>query len=364
MAFYRDPRDLRRSRLVELKCVWLTDEPEYWKDEFEWSKENSDKIINWLNDRKHSYSQEEPQEDDRPSEEINRINENIKFFSSNFDLKTYISKRQSEEVNRVVGVQGFLPVATEFQPFSIPRHDKVFDVAQMALAAGHALEQILESFFPMGPFRRPPERWYIFTGTSPQDVGYRGDLLPDLLFRHTDLVGETNEWLKRLDIGYEIEVKSVGAKSGDLFEVRLKDTRRRLGRKRVNVALPDVGYGISQLLPFVVQSLVSKKQIISIEQPEVHVHPKLQADLGDLLAEAIQTKRDNQFIVETHSEHLILRLQRLVHEKKIKPIDVSVIYISRGSEGAKSQRLHLDKDGDFIDEWPNGFFPERLRELR
>ena len=213
----------------------------------------------------------------------------------------------------------------------------------------------------MGPFRRPPERWYIFTGTSPQDVGYQGDLLPDLLFRDSKLVKRANKWLKQLEIGYKLVVKPVGTDSGDLFEVRLIDTRRK---EPVNVALPDVGFGISQLLPFVVQSLVSEKQIISIEQPEVHVHPKLQADLGDLLAEAIQKPRHNQFIIETHSEHLILRLQRLVREKEIKPEDVSVIYVSRGPEGAKSQRLRLDEEGDFIDEWPDGFFPERLRELR
>ena len=97
-----------------------------------------------------------------------------------------------------------------------------------------------------------------------------------------------NKWLKRLEIDYEVEVKPVGADSGDVFEVRLIDTRRK---ERVSVALPDVGFGISQLLPFIVQSLVSEKQIISIEQPEVHVHPKLQADLGDLLAEAIKEPR-------------------------------------------------------------------------
>ena len=62
----------------------------------------------------------------------------------------------------------------------------------------------------MGPSRKPPERWYIFTGTSPQHVGYQGDLLPDLLLRRPELVEETNEWLKRLDIDYELEVKPVG----------------------------------------------------------------------------------------------------------------------------------------------------------
>ena len=186
-------------------------------------------------------------------------------------------------------------------------------------------------------------------------------MLPDLLLRHPELVEKTNEWLKQLDIGYKLEVKSIGDDSDDLFAVRLIDTRRK---EQVSVALPDVGFGISQLLPFVVQSLVAEKQIISIEQPEVHVHPKLQADLGDLLAEAIKEPRQNQFIVETHSEHLILRLQRLVYEERIQPEDVSVIYVSRGPEGAKAERLRLDEEGDFIDEWPNGFFLERLRELR
>ena len=66
------------------------------------------------------------------------------------------------------------------------------------MVAGRALEQTLEALFPMGPFRRPPERWYIFTGTSPQDVGYRGDLLPDLLLRRPELVKEANQWLYQL----------------------------------------------------------------------------------------------------------------------------------------------------------------------
>ena len=175
-----------------------------------------------------------------------------------------------------------------------------------------------------------------------------------------ELVEETNEWFKRLGIDYMLEVKPIGSDPGDPFAMRLVDTRRK---EPVNVALPDVGFGISQLLPFIVQSLASAGRIISIEQPEVHVHPRLQADLGDLLAKAIK-KHQKQFIIETHSEHLILRLQRLVRKKQIEPEDVSVIYVSRGLEGAKAERLRLDEEGDFIDEWPKGFFLERLRELR
>ena len=361
MGFFRDPRGLPLSKLVAIKCVWLSKEPEYWKQEFNRCKEKSEEILSQLDEKKlHAKELLDIQYDSGLDEELHSLYNDIEFFSSDFDLKTYISKRHSDEMNTVLRVQGFLPLMTEPRSLYAHRAYQISDVAQLVGAAGNALEQVLESLFPMSPFRRPPERWYIFTGTSPHHVGYRGDLLPDLLFRHPELVKETNKWLKHLDMGYEIEVKPVGTDSGDLFEVRLIDTRRK---ERVNVALPDVGFGVSQLLPFIVQSLVSEKQIISIEQPEVHVHPKLQADLGDLLAEAVKEPRQNRFIIETHSEHLILRLQRLIRNKLLEPEDVSIIYVSRGSEGAKALRLHLDEDGDFIDEWPNGFFLERLREL-
>lgn len=386
--FFRSSRSFTPSKINALKCVWITEKTEYWEPEFKWCEENKKELVSWLKEEK-SYleehikqrrdeedgdkqknSSEEFQEDEKNFQRmIESLDANIDFFSLDFDVDNYISKRYEEEMKTVLGFQGFLPVVTlshagftSIATFLNRRTDKIiFDVGGFTIAACRALESALEALFPMGPFRRPPERWYIFTGTSPKDVGYRGDLLPDLLFRSPELVEDTNEWLKRLDIGYELVVKPVGTDSGDLFEVRLIDTRRK---EPVNVALPDVGFGISQLLPFIVQSLVAEGQIISIEQPEVHVHPKLQADLGDLLAEAIKEPRQNRFIVETHSEHLILRLQRLVYKGEIKPEDVSVIYVSRGPEGAKAERLHLDKEGDFIDEWPNGFFLERLRELR
>ena len=376
---------LRPSQLTTIKCVGVTEEADYWKPEFEWCKKNKKKILRELEKSelsleeslKHQTDAEDnnkQQHSDRELRETNKklriyidfLRSDLEFFSSDFDLKTYILKRRKEEMETFLGIQVFHQVAMTSQVDNFGRgefrlFDKRFDVAQIARTAGGVLERTLGVLFPISPFRIPPKRLYTFRGTTPQNVGYRGDLLSDLLFRRPELVDETNEWLKRLEIDYELEAKPVGTDSGDLFEVRLIDTRRR---ESVSVALPDVGFGVSQLLPFIVQSLVSEKQIISIEQPEVHVHPKLQADLGDLLAAAIKEPRQNRFIVETHSEHLILRLQRLVYEGEIKPEDVSVIYVSRGPEGAKAERLHLDEEGDFIDEWPNGFFLERLRELR
>ena len=313
---------------------------------------------------------------------IDEVKRAVAFYSKDFSLDEFIQRVATGSKSAVVALDGFVPVAlgpseetllpelSLTDPFTrFPDNQALrgglslplINVASIASFAGRLIDDALEALFPMGPFRRPPERWYIFTGTSPEDVGYRGDLLPDLLFRRSDLITAANTWLDRLGIGYALRVRPIGKDTSDLFEVRLVDSMRST---EIDVALSDVGFGISQILPFLVQSLASRGQIISIEQPEVHIHPKLQADLGDLLAETIGKPYSHQFLIETHSEHLILRLQKLVREKQLTPDQISVIFVSRSPEGARARRLHLDDRGNFVDDWPGGFFAERLRELR
>jgi len=99
-----------------------------------------------------------------------------------------------------------------------------------------------------------------------------------------------------------------------------------------------------------------------IEEPELHIHPRLQAELGSLFVDAIQEK-GHQIIAETHSEHLMLRIQRLIRSKKLSPQDVCVLYVSRDASGSSVQQLRLDEDGEFLDEWPGGFFEESFNEM-
>lgn len=412
-------------QLPIVKCVYITDELKIWESRFEFCKQNRIEILKFLqkllleqqdyiknnkskpikwkdivtnkspkvglsenkkffksdpNIFKKSFENMEKQallDNAVKLEEL--VKDAISFYSLDFDINQFISRMQAEYQDKCIEMEGFLPtvaiernpeifleemyINSSFKNDLYSKQQKVFtlDFRKLAIFAGKVLKNLLKNLFPLGPLRKSPERWYIFTGTSPQDVGYKGELLPDLLFRRPELIEEANNWLDRLDIGYRLKVQPLGERTKDLFEVQLIDTRRK---PNIEVGLPDVGFGISQLLPFIVQSLASQRKIISIEQPEVHIHPRLQADLGDLLAETIKSPRNNQFIIETHSEHLVLRLQKLVSEKKLSPDDVSIIYVSRGADGSKVQQLQLDKDGDFIDDWPGGFFPERLRELR
>ncbi|MFY9226091.1 MAG: DUF3696 domain-containing protein [Blastocatellia bacterium] len=380
----REHRIYKNSNLKFVKCVWISNEQKYWVSRFEACREKKDSILQFLLELKEKqfdgqitlfdYFDEELPEEFSTKNKKDTLDDAIDFYSKDFSLKEFIDRMQGQQLETYLALDGFLPYTSVRNREKIlpeghhPDFRRIYsgnplslDSGILANMFGRVVGQTLEIFFPLGPFRRPPERWYIFTGTSPQDVGYKGELLPDLLFRRPELVEEANSWLDRLDIGYHLKVQPLGERTKDLFEVQLIDTRRK---PSVEVGLPDVGFGISQLLPFIVQSLSSKEKIISIEQPEVHIHPRLQADLGNLLAETIKPPRNNQFIIETHSEHLVLRLQKLVSLKELSPNDVSILYVSRGANGSKVQQLQLDEDGDFIDDWPGGFFPERLRELR
>jgi predicted ATPase len=138
----------------------------------------------------------------------------------------------------------------------------------------------------------------------------------------------------------------------------------------IPVTPSDIGVGISQLMPLVVAALSRKKGIIAIEQPELHVHPRVQVAIADLL-----TQLDNSasFLIETHSEHLILRLLRRIRsttEKTLsdgfKPVyknDISIVYLEPSSTGVLTKNIEITEDGDFVDRWPGGFFDERDEEL-
>ena len=138
------------------------------------------------------------------------------------------------------------------------------------------------------------------------------------------------------------------------------------------VRTSDIGVGISQILPVVVAALdPDRPEITAIEQPELHVHPRLQVELGDLFAE--QAAGGRVFLIETHSEHLMLRLLRRIEETgsnelpegkpALKPDQVSVVYVDQLDGEVRATRLRIDETGEFIDRWPQGFFDERDDEL-
>lgn len=225
-------------------------------------------------------------------------------------------------------------------------------------AASDSVREALRTCVYLGPLREYPERHYLFSGNLAENVGKSGKSMPELLFTDDALVAGVNEWMAKFDMGYSLEARRVNDPNVEgLFLLRLTDKVTK-----IDVSPLDVGVGISQVLPIIVQSLLSVNSLICIEQPEIHLHPRLQAELGSLLASTIGEPNANQYIIETHSEHLILRLQRLVRSGQLQPNDVAVLHVDKTNDGSIVRELRMSKSGRFIDRWPHGFFEEGFNE--
>jgi hypothetical protein len=230
----------------------------------------------------------------------------------------------------------------------------------------------LQSISYLGPLRSHPARHYIASGADRETVGNRGERTPQVLYRRrTDLLPRISDWFEELGIPYRLDIVKAGnAITGEIMSIVLED------RKGLRLSPSDVGFGIGQLLPILVEGVVSTNKIICVEQPEIHLHPKLQAHVADFLIDTaisqpstpnrsgfVKEYGGNQWIVETHSEALMLRLMRRIGSK-IPPEFVSVLYVEPVAEGrSRVYQLRLDESGDFIDEWPDGFFEERYKEI-
>ena len=122
----------------------------------------------------------------------------------------------------------------------------------------------------------------------------------------------------------------------------------------------------------VVAALHRQTGIVAIEQPELHIHPAFQVALGDLFIKQVREHSDLTFILETHSEHLMLRFLRRIREtgeneapdnRTLTPAELSIYFIEQDEKGISCTSIRVDEDGDFIDRWPRGFFAERAGEL-
>ncbi len=144
-------------------------------------------------------------------------------------------------------------------------------------------------------------------------------------------------------------------------------------RSQTPVSHRDIGIGVSQVLPILVSCYALSETLVAIEQPEIHLHPRLQAELGDVFIESALGKQKNNFILETHSEHLLLRIMRRMRETcygdlpeglpAIHPEDISVLYVQPDGPQSIVQEIPLNKRGELVKAWPGGFFEEGLEEV-
>lgn len=240
-----------------------------------------------------------------------------------------------------------------------------------------ATETMLGSLSYLGPLRKHPQRTYQWSGDTPEGVGQMGENAIAAILAAQNEGRKLNRgpkkslqsfaefvagWLKDLGVIHSFVVKPV-AEGRKEYEVLVKTHARA-----PEVKITDVGFGVSQVLPVLVQAFYCPpNSTIWMEQPEIHLHPQVQAELADVFISAVRSREDGkarnvQLIVESHSEHFLNRLQRRIAEGEITPDDVAIYFCKRVGSATELEPLEVNLYGD-IKNWPENFFGNEMADL-
>ena len=233
-----------------------------------------------------------------------------------------------------------------------------------------ASERQFSHVYYLGPARITPQRRYHWEGTHPHDTGLWGDKTVDALLSSrvlplkasdkedtVPIEEQISKWLHEMEFAHSFSLDLSPNGDGRDYEVRIK---KDLVSPAVTLA--DMGYGLSQFLPVLVLCYYAPEgSTLILEQPGIHLHPKVQSQLADLLIEVV-TERNLQVLVESHSEHLLNRLQRRIAEEQIS-VDKTSLYFCRNQGGVSAcERLEIDEFGN-IANWPENFFGNEMGDL-
>ena len=266
-----------------------------------------------------------------------------------------------------------LPSPTRFYGFpeeAIAYYQNADLVSDLTLA----LERKLQNIHYLGPLRQYPQRSYTWSGEIPEHVGWRGERAVDAILsargRKINLGKKQRPkpfdeliayWLKKLGLIKSFEVKQI-------FDRRDYEILVRPHGTNEPVNITDVGFGISQVLPVLVECFYCQPaSTLILEQPEIHLHPAVQSALADLLISAVTCGEDGkdrniQLLVESHSEHFLRRLQRRIAEEAISPDMVAIYFCESTGQGSILNALDLDIFGN-ITNWPRDFFGDEVEDL-
>lgn len=269
-------------------------------------------------------------------------------------------------------------------------------LTQMLVAPTDLLREWLGDFRYLGPLRATPPRNFQPALTQEESDWANGLAAWRELYNMNDFFFGLDLiiWLEeKLKTGYSVELKQfreiplssplmialmnntvfddIGDSATTVKQYPLQKKLVLIEKKSGLEVMPnDIGVGISQVMPVIVAALVSNHRMIAIEQPELHLHPAMQAELGDLFIESALGDKKNLFLIETHSEHLILRVLRRIRETTrgkaetlIMPEDVSLLFVGELNKQTDFVNLRIDKNGRIIDRVPGGFFEEDFAEI-
>lgn len=264
--------------------------------------------------------------------------------------------------------------------------EQKLDLDQLSAAwlslADHLREELfnqLSRFRHIGPLRQPLSRIMTHSGQCREGkgVGTRGENIVELLASLGDqevrfrgekkkLIEQINDCLSSMCYDYSIDLETTDKLNG-IGVLRILSLQQKSTGTWANPF--DVGSGISQSLPIVIQLLSEPSKSHFIEQPEVHIHPSLQVELAQLMVDIVnEIEYNTQIVCETHSPEILLRILGEVKSKNLNNQLLSLLYIEPPlvalTDTTKCLIMEVNEYGSVKKPWPGGFFPEREAEAR
>jgi hypothetical protein len=342
--------------------------------------------------------------------EIMKFKEGLAFFFDNDDIK--IDDNGFIFFNNYILEDPIIDIVPSFELMLkwYGRYDIGLNTLYFLLEVPKNLfNNILNRSKHIGPVREIPSRDFKPVNSEIYERWYNGLGAWDYIYeKHSFLktINKINNTLNDLETGYQISIKEYyEIQENDKFWDDLKsllhhdnlsslkddlrillEERNALSKRQKLIFSPifnpdielqpnDLGIGISQLMPIVVVNHAFITEVVMIEQPELHIHPAIQVEMADLFIAGLRNGwRGRQNIIETHSEHIMLRMLRRIEETKkrksqhkenlhLKPEDLSVLFFEQTDKGVQVTHLPVDENGEFTEQWPKGFFEERAEEL-
>ena len=240
-------------------------------------------------------------------------------------------------------------------------------------------ELLFRSIAYLGPLRTRPERLYTWSGLEPEGVGFAGEnaIAAFLAARGREISLGYRKRARPFEEIIATKLQEMGLiedfKVSPISEQRQEyEVKVRVTAAGGWVDLPDVGFGVSQVLPVLVQAFCAPPgTIIIMEQPEIHLHPSAQAALADVMIDVIHSReggedRNIQLIIESHSEHFLRRLQRRIAESETLHEKVAAYFVHAGGRagkpGARLENLPIDEYGNILN-WPENFFGDEMGDI-
>ncbi len=296
--------------------------------------------------------------------EGNLITERFQYISLSSDTK--IAWENNSLFN---GIQNLTSIFIQ-NCYGLPSSENSSDIPKALTAFSSTFEELFSHVYYLGPTRVQPQRQYHWAKTHPENIGKNGEEMIDALLsarvrqlktskkeKGGTIEERISSWLRDMDLAYSFSLEPTGTLDDNDYIVRIQKSPNS-----AQVTLADMGHGLADLLPLLVHCYyVPEGSTLILEQPGVHLHPLAQAQLADLFLDVI-AERNLQILVESHSEHLLTRLQRRIAEKQVTK-DQIALYFCRNNDGTSTiEPLEVKESGE-IKNWPENFFGDVMGDM-